>query len=196
MRNSLQDQLLKSGLVTEEQLEDTRAPRRKSRRRARKNRSQTKPAPVESKSVEREPARPVAKLRSDQQRSAQILRDSKLSGQTPEQRAKKQRQRDALRLIEQHKLNDEKADVAHHFVRGRRVKRIYLTPEQRDQLMHGELAIAGIEGNHYLLPSPMVDRLVELVPETFIQRGVPAPATDTDSGDDYADFPVPDDLQW
>ena len=193
MRNSLQDQLLKSGLVTEEQLEESRAPRRKSRRRARKNSPPVKPA-----RPEREPARPVAKLRSDQQRSAHILRDSRLGGQTPEQRARKQRQRDALRLAEKHKVNDDKAEVVHHFVRGRRVKRIYLTPEQRDQLLRGELAIAGIEGSHYLVPASIVDQLLELVPETFIHRDTQEPSTEADpeTGDDYADYPVPDDLHW
>ncbi len=198
MRNSLQDQLLKSGLVTEEQLEGARAPGRKRRPRARKRKNKAPSEPAPPSIEKREAPRPIAKLRSDQQRSAHILRDSKLGGQSPEQRAKKQRQREALRLAEQNKLNAGDAEIAHHFVRGRRVKRIYLTPEQRGLLLRGELAIVGIEGNHYLVPNAVVDQILALLPETFVLRGGEDDGGDEtrEEGDEYADYPIPDDLHW
>ena len=142
MGRSLQDALLSTGLVTEDQV---RGSKRSSSKRSGKpaGRRKKKRAPKSSR-----PA--VARPKPEDAR--EIL--------NAEIRA----------LLDANRLNDESADTPFHFTRDSRVKHIYVTRAQRDRIVAGELAIAAYRRMHHVIPAAIADRIQALRPEIFVFR--------------------------
>ena len=86
-------------------------------------------------------------------------------------------------------------DTPFHFPRGDRLKRLYVSDDQRRRLAAGELAIVGFRGRHHLVPRPAGERVRELRPEVFvfIATGDDG-AQEADAG--YEGYAVPDELVW
>jgi len=179
MANSLQDQLLKAGLVSEAQLNSSKKQEHRSKKRS---------------GSRKKPGAGSAEVAQRQQRKAD--QDKALN-------AKKERERQAnelrLQIRELVLSNAESlagADVPYNVVRKGRIRRIYVTGAQRDQLVAGTLAVTTAKGRHHLVPIKTADRIAELMPEYFVFRAgaedTPPPGED----DPYAEFKVPDDLMW
>ena len=86
-------------------------------------------------------------------------------------------------------------DTPFHFPRGGRLKRLYVSEDQRRRLVSGELAIVGFRGRHHLVPRAAGERVCALRPEVFVFIAA--------GGDDgrevepgYEGFEVPDELVW
>jgi uncharacterized protein YaiL (DUF2058 family) len=229
MAGSLQDQLLKAGLVTEEQIEKAR-PKPKPPFIRGKGKPKGKPNPGRGKRRDGpsgdgaradQPARPSAKpnakpsdaaappsrkegasapegKRRRRSRGGKPAAAKPVQGQSqlsPEERAL----RDKVHgLITDSTQSREGGETPYHFVKGSRVKRIYVTDEQRGALASSELAVAAMKGKHYLIPMTVAEEIKSLVPGYFIAMGSveanAAPAENID--DEYAEFQVPDDLTW
>lgn len=193
MGNSLRDELLKVGLASEERLEKPRRPKRGKAR----PRKQPKELPLPSVSEQSAtPSRHV--LRENQRRTARFVRDSTLGGGSVAENAKKALRRKIQALITTARLNDAQADVAYHFVKGKRIKRIYVTEDQRAQLSTGAIVVAALEGDHHLLIRSAAEQLLALAPHTVVCGGTEVdadgPSYDGDSAGD--EHPVPDDITW
>ena len=185
MGNSLRDELLKVGLVSEAQLKKPRKQKRTGAKKPATKRHKSS----NTKSVETSNAAARHVLRENQRRTARFIRDATLGGGSLADSAKKALQRKIESLIESERLNDGQADLPYHFVKGKRIKRIYVTEAQRLKLTSGEIVIAALEGSHHLMTASGAERLVELAPQTVICSG-------TDVGDDGGEHPVPDDITW
>jgi len=129
MGNSLRDALLEVGLVSEKRPEKARRPKRGKARAG----QQRKQAPAQS-GGEQLPAPSRHVLRENQRRTARFVRDSTLGGGSVAENAKRALRRKIEALITASRLNDGQADVAYHFVKGKRIKRIYVTEAQRAEL--------------------------------------------------------------
>lgn len=179
MANSLQDQLLKAGLVKEGDVRKLRA----GKRRARKGGA--KPAAADA-----------AATRTATAAERKRERDRQLN-----QRIEEGRQRKALRLqirdrVRAAKLNAADAEVPYYFERGKRIKRIYVTAEQQHALGERRLAVVGSGAGHYLVPIELADEVRALSDEVFVHVAA-VPAAEASAEDDpYAAFTVPDDLRW
>ncbi|MDX1432756.1 MAG: DUF2058 family protein [Gammaproteobacteria bacterium] len=195
MGNSLRDELLKAGLVASEPRRKT--PRRKRgesgparRRDAREKNASKNDSPKEDATHSRSVADKKHVLRENQRRTARFIRDASLAGPSVEESARKALRRRIEALVEQERLNDAAADVAYHFVKGKRIKRIYVTEAQRAQLGSGELVIAALEGNHHLMRAAAAEELKALAPQTTVCE-----CTESDAGSSE-EHPVPDDISW
>ena len=182
MGNSLRDELLKAGLVSEERLEKPRPPKRRKTGPGKKRK--TPPAPSEAPATV---SRHV--LRENQRRTARFVRDATLGGGSVAENARKALRRKIEALVDKERLNDAQADVAYHFVKGKRIKRIYVTQAQREQLGSGAIVVAALDGNHHLMTQSAAGQLVALAPHAVICSG-------TSSETDSEEHPVPDDLVW
>lgn len=192
MGNSLRDELLKAGLVTEEQVKRSRTRAHRPAKRDRK-RKRAPPTPSE------EPVKPNPGrhgLRVNQQRAAKFARDPSLAGETKADGEKKALRDRVRKLVEANRLNDDNADVPFNFLRGKRIKRLYVTAEQRERLLAGELVIAGVEGSHHLLPAAAAEELLALVPNTFVHRAGADSGGGSAEDPDDEEHPVPDDITW
>lgn len=199
MGNSLQEELLKAGLVTEEQLREANKPApRAGKRKRRRPRGQARGQGRDQKqSVASAPVSAPARheLEANKRRTARFAGDPMLGARSSGDNARKELKRRIRELVEGKCLNDAQAEQAYHFVKGKRIKRIFVTEEQRARLMRGELAIVAVEGNHYLLANETVDALLGLAPESFVFRGNDAGASEF-SDSESGEHPVPDDLTW
>ena len=212
---SLRDELLKAGLVTSEQT--ARAERgsrpppkpggsRASRERGRPariegSRSFSKPAgskPVESRAAER-----TAKRRS---RNASRQR---LPGRAPGSAPAlveppaddPEAQVRQLNLRIRHILDTEaekaeaESDAPFHFTRGDRIKRLYVSGDQRRRLSSGELAIVGFRGRHHLVPRAAGEQVRELRPEVFVFIAAGEDGAGV-AEEGYEGYEIPDELVW
>ena len=187
MGNSLRDELLKVGLVSEKPAEN----KRRSKRHKAGPGKKRKQAPARSPS---EPSVETSThvLRENRRRTARFVRDSTLSGGSVAENAKKALRRKIQELIKSERLNDGQGAVAYHFVKGKRIKRIYVTQDQHAQLTAGAVVVAALEGNHHLLSQSAAEQLLDLAPQTVLCGAAEAPAGDTEDDE----HPVPDDIMW
>jgi uncharacterized protein YaiL (DUF2058 family) len=194
MGNSLRDELLKAGLVSKERPEK---PRRSKRRKAGPGKKR-QPAPVQADS-EGAAATSAHVLRENRRRTARFVRDSTLAGGSVAENAKKALRRKIQELIKTERLNDAQAAIAYHFVRGKRIKRIYVTQDQRAQLTAGIMVVAALEGDNHLLTCSAAEQLLSLAPQTVVCGAAEAAANEATSNEGQGEgeeHPVPDDIVW
>jgi len=174
MGNSLQEQLLKAGLVNKSKAQQAKKQSRK------KKRSQGKrPDAV---------AQAVAKVQAEKE-----ARDRELNRQRDIKQAAKARKMLLRQFVEQNMLNDRAAEEPFNFVHGSSVKRLYVNPKQRVKLGAGELSIAYVGERYYLMAAETAKKVQEMAPDTFVYT----PEEEKPAEDDpYADYQVPDDLMW
>ena len=187
MGNSLRDELLKVGLVSEERLEERRRPKPgKAKPGNKREQSSTRP-PIE------QPGTTAGHvLRENRRRTARFVRDPTLGGGSVAESARKALRRKIQELVQSERRNDAQADVPYNFVKGKRIKRIYVTADQRAQLEAGTIVIAALEGNHHLLTRQASERLLSLAPQTVVCGGAEAAGGEADDHE----HPVPDDITW
>ncbi len=189
MGNSLRDELLKVGLVSEQRRQKTRRSKRTKAESGKKRKSSPVPSNDDQSITS---SRHV--LRENQRRTARFLRDSSLAGGSLAESAEKALRRKIQELVQSGRLNHPQADLAYHFVKGKRIKRIYVTQAQRAQLTAGAIVIAALDGDHHLLPRPLAEQLLALAPQTVVCGGA-----EGDGGPSEVDcdqHPVPDDISW
>ena len=178
MANSLQEQLLKAGLVTERQVRDTRQTQRKDRK---------------SGKAQDDSGRQAAAKR----RQEQVERDRALNEKKDAERRERELRVQIRDLVLAASLNQDKAEVAYNVVHGSKVRRIYVTPEQRDGLVAGTLAVATARGRHHVVPRDVAEKIVGMMPGYFVYIAAADASIEDASGDDpYARYKVPDDLMW
>lgn len=182
--SSLQEQLLKAGLVDEKKLARANQKKNQQANQARKQRGKKKP-PVEA------PARPA------QNRKAQ--RDRELNQKRQAEVKRKELAAQATQLIDVNRLDRVKGDQPWSFVYKRKVKKIYVTGEQKNQLVAGQLAIVTCvkpDGRKFeLVPTAIAAKIAERDETFIVESDAPTDAGTVDD-DAYAEYQVPDDLVW
>lgn len=180
MGNSLQEQLLKAGLVDERKLKQAQTQKRKKLKRERHGEA-TAPDPA------------IEQRRREQ--AAKAERDRELNRQRQESTQRKAARAQILQLIETHKLPREGGELAFHFREQDKIKRIYVTADQQQALSRGKLVVVALKQGHELVPAEIGDRILERNPEWKVSRC--GDNAEPDGEDEYyARFQVPDDLIW
>lgn len=169
---TLQEQMLKAGLVNEKKLKKAKKGSKKSRVQAR----EVKAAVEENKRLQQQ-------------------RDKELSTQQKEQRLSKEVRAQIKQLIEMNKIDLADGDIKYNFTDGTLVKSLYTPALIRDQLIKGILAIARYEEGYVVIPSSVANKIAQRDEEVIIAQNE-AESNAVDEDDPYADFVVPDDLMW
>ncbi|WCP69599.1 DUF2058 domain-containing protein [Vibrio tubiashii] len=169
---TLQEQMLKAGLVNEKKLKKAKKGSKKSRVQAR----EVKAAVEENKRQQQE-------------------RDKALSEEQKEQRLSKEIKAQIKQLIEMNTIDQKDGEIKYNFTDGTLVKAIYVEQLIRDQLAKGILSIARTNETYVVIPSSVAKKIAMRDESVIIEQN--APAEDIPAEDDpYADFVVPDDLMW
>lgn len=179
MANSLQEQLLKAGLVTERQVRDTRQTHRKDRKSGK-------------------PRDDAGQRAAAQRRQEQVERDRALNDKKEAERRERELRVQIRDMVLAASLNQDKADVPYNVLHGSKVRRIYVTQEQRDGLVAGTLAVATARGRHHVVPDAVAQKIAAMMPGYFVYNAAAAAAGDAEvrADDPYAEYKVPDDLMW
>lgn len=179
MGNSLQDQLLKTGLVDEHTLKQARSSQRKHSQQTGKRGSQ---------------ADTEARQAAERARLEKIARDRELNRQRQEDAALHAAENELRQLIHANRVVRDNGELVYNFTDGTTLKRIYVNQEQHAKLVAGRLAVVRQDTFYEVIPAEIVARVRARDPSLVLVFNEPAAAPAAD--DPYAAFQVPDDLMW
>lgn len=176
MGNSLQEQLLKAGLVDQKKAREVKKARHKQRKQR-----QGQPADEARQAAQKALAEQAEKNRE-------------LNRRRQEQAERKAVAAQIRQLIENNRVPSGDGDIPYHFVDGSKVRHLYVSKSVHDQLARGSLDIVRQGQRYAVVPESVAVKIRERDPSRVIVRKEPesAPAGD----DPYAAFQVPDDLMW
>jgi uncharacterized protein YaiL (DUF2058 family) len=178
---SLQDQLLKAGLVDKKKAQKVNKSKQKQAKVKRKNKVET----VDE-----------AKLAAEKARAEKVERDRQLNLQRKQEAEQRAISAQIRQLIEMNRQGKGAGDIAYNFTDGSKVTHIYVDERQQKLLGNGHLAIVRLDGNYEIVPTTVSEKIA-LRDESYLvycNRGNEDTVVDED--DPYAEFQVPDDLMW
>lgn len=182
MNNPFQEQLLKAGIVSEQQV--------KKAQQDKKNKRKQQPKGKKSRAQPSE-----ADLRARQARDEKANRDRELNQRKQQQARAKAISAEIDQMIREHRIaRDDKCEIAYNFEHQGKVKSIYLNSDMRQKVIDGKLGIARIEGRYELVPLDVAQKIRDRNEKRVVI--LEAEQQEVDENDPYADYQVPDDLMW
>ena len=180
---SLQDQLLKAGLVDKNKANKAKKEKQKKSRTARGS----------GKTVANEAA--IAAQREQQKK---IERDRELNFQRQKESSQKAVAAQIIQLVEMNQLDTDDDEIAYSFVFNNKVKKINLSEELKNQLIAGRLAIVTILKNKQrkfvIVAAAVAEKIAQRDESCVVQLNEKVESEGDD--DIYAEYKVPDDLMW
>lgn len=144
---SLQEQLLKAGLVNQKQVKKAEHDKRVQKKKGNKG---------------AQPNSDEAKERLKKQRAQQAEYDRQLNRARLEQEQEKAAMAAAQQLIQANGEKLEQGDVAFHYVSAcGKIERLYVTQQVADQLGSGTVAVADNAGEYVLIPAETVTKVLQ-----------------------------------
>lgn len=179
---SLQDQLLKAGLIDTKKAKQANKEKRKETNVARRS---------------AEPVVDEIKQSAEQARMEKAERDRELNRQREEALQQKAIAAQIKQLIENHRQSKDagKGDVEYNFTDGKVIKKIRVSSLVQEQIVRGVLAVVKLGDGYELVPRIVADKIAQrdekavIVANTKVQN-------QTDEDDPYKDYVIPDDLMW
>ncbi|MEC6907111.1 DUF2058 domain-containing protein [Photobacterium piscicola] len=169
---SLQEQMLKAGLIDKKKL-------KKAGKTTKKSRTQAK----------------EAKAAVEENRVSQLEKDKALNRQRDEDAQQKAFLAQVKQLIEMNRLDRNNGDIGYNFTDGTTVKKIYVDSLIQKQLVNGRLAIARYLDGYEVIPASVADKIALRDQESIVLNNVVDDSIVAED-DPYADFVIPDDLMW
>jgi uncharacterized protein YaiL (DUF2058 family) len=181
MSLSLREQLLKAGLVSEQQ----------ARRAEREQKQQQYAAPRSKK----KPPGPTPQQIAAQKAAAQkAARDAELNARKQAKLERRAKYAEIKQLVAAHQVARVETEDFYNFQHGSEILRIAVTPELRARLVAGDLAIVRAEGRFAFVPAAIGEQVGARIEKALLHLNRPgAPPADDDP---YKDYVVPDDLVW
>jgi uncharacterized protein YaiL (DUF2058 family) len=180
MGNSLQDQLLKAGLVDREKVNKVKRDKRKRNKQQHHSRA---------------PRADEDRQRIQQELAAKAERDRELNRKRREQAERKALSAQVHQLVESNRQPKGGEEVAYNFVDENKIKRIFVSGAVHGKIVDGKLAIVRL-GEQYELVTPEIGEKVRIRDEKSLVLLNRPKQDGQDADDPYADYPVPDDLIW
>ncbi len=180
MNNPFQEQLLKAGAVSKQQVKKAQQEKNKQHK---EQRSSNQPV--------------VNEVRKKAQQAAidKAKHDRELNRQKEDQARGRAVSAEINQLILENLIErSEKCEIAYNFEHQRKVKRIYINEEMKAQIVKGKLGIARIEGRYELVPLSVAEKIQQRNEKRIVIFSDDTPQTD--ENDPYAGYEVPDDLVW
>ncbi|AGG88434.1 DUF2058 domain-containing protein [Rhodanobacter denitrificans] len=179
MRNPLQEQLLKAGLVNKAKAAQV------VREQAKKHQGKAPVAP----SAEELEARRLQAEKAERDRA--IAAERNAQARANEARAQ------VRQIVEAHKVKRE-GEIAYRFTDGDRIKDVLVNEPLRAQLAAGTLVIVRYGEGYELLPRVAADKIRERDATMIVLDHGRTEAGSSSGADDeyYRQFEVPDDLIW
>lgn len=176
---SLQDQLLKAGLIDDKKANKIKKNKHKQTKQKQKNKIETTNE---------------AKLAAQQAQAEKAQRDRQLNQQRKAEAERKAIAAQVRQLVEMNRQPRDEGDITYSFTDGTLVKRIPVSEIQLKQLSNGRLCIIKLDGQYELIPTLVAEKIQLRDESTQILSNQSTETPDED--DPYADFQVPDDLMW
>ncbi|ORM65461.1 DUF2058 domain-containing protein [Pantoea rodasii] len=175
---TLQEQMLKAGLVSSKKMDKVQRTAKKSRVQAREAREAV-----------------------EENKKAQIERDKLLSEQQKQATLSKEYKAQVKQLIEMNAITVAKGTIDFNFTDNNLIKKIAVDKITQAQLIGGRLAIARLavdnkgESKYAIIPASVADKIAQRDADSIVLNSALS-QEEQDEDDPYADFKVPDDLMW
>ncbi|MBW9453220.1 MULTISPECIES: DUF2058 domain-containing protein [Citrobacter] len=175
---TLQEQMLKAGLVSSKKMAKVQRTAKKSRVQAREAREAV-----------------------EENKKAQVERDKQLSEQQKKAALSKEYKAQIKQLIEMNKITISRGDIGYNFTDNNLIKKVYVDKVTQSQLIKGRLAIARLtaesssESEYAIIPAVVADKIAQR-DASYIVLNCELSQEAKDEDDPYADFVIPDDLMW
>ena len=175
---TLQEQMLKAGLVSSKKMAKVQRTAKKSRVQAREAREAV-----------------------EENKKAQAERDKQLSEQQKQAALSKEYKAQIKQLIEMNKITISRGDIGYNFTDNNLIKKVYGDKVTQSQLIKGRLAIARLtaesssDSEYAIIPAVVADKIAQR-DASYIVLNCELSQEAKDEDDPYADFVVPDDLMW
>lgn len=179
VKNALQAQLLKAGLV--------------DAKKAKKINKQTQ---HQQRMGQDEEATLKAELAQAQQEK--IAKDQALNQERQRVLDEKALKANIEQMIQQHKIKDTQGDISYQFV-DETIKKVYISQQVYNALVAGSLVIARTQNQDYAyLPRALAERIEQKMTGFIVNFNAQSQENNqqTDEEDPYADYVIPDDLMW
>jgi uncharacterized protein YaiL (DUF2058 family) len=176
---SLQEQLLKAGLVDKSKLNKAKKQKKKQARQKRNT---------------AEAATPVDPLVL-KEREEKAARDRELNERRNEARKAREIAAQVTQLVSRHRYprSPGEDDRPFHFNNKGKVKRMYVSPQTQEMITSGKLVIVNHNGVFDLVPPEIAEKIRQRNPSLVIDL----PKDEKPAEDDpYAEYQIPDDLMW
>ena len=189
MALSLQEQLLKAGLTNKKKANQVRQQKHKQAK-AQKNHNivQTN----------------EAKLAAEEIVEAKKTKDRQLNQKSKQEAEIKSLVAQIKQLIESNKQpksagSRREEEVVCNFTDGTLIKRMYVSQATQKQITQGKLAIVKLNDGYELVPMPVANKIAERDEACVVYRADNISEADQISSEDddwYAEYDIPDDLNW
>jgi uncharacterized protein YaiL (DUF2058 family) len=176
---SLQEQLLKAGLVDQKKVKQVNKDKRKNAKQQRHT---------------KEPVVDIAKEAAAQALKDKTERDRKLNEERNQRAEHRAVVAQIKQLIDTNKITRDKGETPYNFVDNSKVKKMYVTDDQHRQLSNGQLAIASFQKSYELIPAPVAHKIAERDASYIIIASNKNAVQEAE--DEYGDYKIPDDLMW
>ncbi len=178
---SLQDQLLKSGLVSSAQAKSAKSDKLKQARQQQKNNL-----------VVVDEAKELA-LKAQAEK---VERDRELNQLKKQQEEQKQIAAQVKQLIESNRQAKDPDGVAYNFNDSNKMKTLYVSEAMRRQIINGRLAIVKLGQSYEVVPAEAAAKISLRDPACVMVSNEAVAGTEVSGDDPYAAYQIPDDLMW
>jgi len=176
---SLQEQLLKAGLVDKKKVKQVNQDKSKQVKTERRTGTQ-------SVDETRLAAQEIQRKNAERARELNAQRDAAA--------AQKAIMAQIVQMVQKNKQSKGNGDIAYNFTFASKIERIHVSGAVREHLVAGRLVIVRLGDTTELVPRVIADKIAERDPALVVR--VNKVSTETDPDDPYAAFQIPDDLMW
>jgi len=178
---SLQEQLLKSGLVSSAKAKNVKSDKYKQEQLKRNN----------NITVVDEAKELVQKALAEK-----VERDRELNLQIKQQEQQKHLQAQVKQLIELNKQPRDDEGLAYNFTDNNKVKTLYVSEAMRDSIVKGRLAIVKLANNYEVVAAEIAYKISQRDAASVIVHYEQGTESADNKDDPYAAYEIPDDLMW
>ncbi len=176
---SLQEQLLKAGLVDKNKAKLVHQEKTKQKKVERKT-------GVQAVDEARQAAQEAQRKQAERARELNAERDAAAN--------QKAIFAQIAQMVQQNRQNKGAGDIAYNFTYINKIERIYVSKEVQAHLIAGRLVIVGHNEAFELVPRVIADKIAERDPGRVVR--VNKSSHEVEEDDPYAEFKIPDDLMW
>lgn len=172
---SLKDQLLKSGLA---------------------NAKKARTAEHEKRQEAKNPQAETAQKRAQQATAEKVERDRELNRAQQQDRERRALAAQIIQMTEAHRIARKGGEVAYQFTDAKKIKKLYVTAEQQDQLTRGQIAIVRLGEAYELVPAVVAEKIRSRDAAAVVMLNARTTTGVATTDDPYANYRIPDDLMW
>jgi uncharacterized protein YaiL (DUF2058 family) len=137
---------------------------------------------------------PSLKAQAQQAQAAKVARDQELNRRREDKAQRRARIAQIEQIIEQNRVPRLETEDYYSFIDGKKVRRMSVDAQRREQLTRGELVVVRYRGHYAVVPAAVAERIRERDANMVVP--LVQPKTSPEPDDAYKDFVVPDDLMW